>query len=444
MIRFAPSALLIASALTPLPALAQSGDADAMRAQITGMRAEIERLSAEVEKLSTAQANAVQPSPVAVVAPAKADPVTEIAWKGAPEIEGPGGWSFKPRGRLMFDAGSIGLPDNLPGNDGFGSEVRRARLGFEGDMPGGFGYKFEVDFAGGDAELADAIITYGDGALKVAAGHHNTFQSLEELTSSRFSSFMERAAFTDAFGFERRVGLSAQYKTGIVLMQAGLFTDNSGDLPGDAWSADGRIVLMPKVGNAQLHLGASVHHTDLPSGDEVRYRQRPLVHFTGDRFINTGSIDADSELGYGAEAAIISGPFHAVGEIFRQEVAVPGASNPGFTGGYAEAGFFLTGESRGYKSGVFDRTKPANPVGKGGLGAFQVNVRYDYLDLSDDGIAGGTQDGYQASLIWIPTAYTRLTLNYGRLEYTDAAVPLTTGERDYGVDVIGLRTAIDF
>ena len=36
---------------------------------------------------------------------------------------------------------------------------------------------------------------------------------------------------------------------------------------------------------------------DNPGDETVRYRQRPLVHFTDMRFINTDRIAADSEFG---------------------------------------------------------------------------------------------------------------------------------------------------
>ena len=55
--------------------------------------------------------------------------------------------------------------------------------------------------------------------------------------------------------------------------------------------------------------------------------------------------------------------------------------NPSFWGGYIEAGYFLTGETRGYKNGTWDRTKVLKPFSKGGWGAFQINGRVDYLDL---------------------------------------------------------------
>jgi phosphate-selective porin OprO/OprP len=314
-------------------------------------------------------------------------------------------------------------------------------------MPGGFGYRTELEFAGSATEVMDTYLTYSDGGLTITAGQHNNFQGLEEISSSLFTSFIERAAFTDAFGFERRIGLSAAYAAGDVLLQGGAFTDNIHDVATTrAWGLDGRAVYMPKLGSTQLHLGGSVHMNDLPSTGTLRYRQRPLVHFTTERFIDTGTFSARRELGIGLEGAVISGRFHAAAETYWQSVDRPGAlADPDFFGAYVEAGYFLTeGDTRGYRGGVFNRDRPARGVDAGGTGAIQINLRYDYLDLADAGIAGGVQNGYHASLIWTPTSYTRLMLNYARSDYAGAIHPATGGDRDYAVDAIGVRAQIDF
>jgi phosphate-selective porin OprO/OprP len=316
-----------------------------------------------------------------------------------------------------------------------------------GDIPGGFGYKFELDFAGNEVEAADAYLSYGDGPIEVIVGHHNNFQSLEELTSSLHTTFIERAAFTDAFGFERRIGASMTYSDGIVLAQAGVFTDNFADTSTGNRGVDGRLVLMPKLGDTQLHFGGSIHYNDIDNGAaSVRYRQRPLVHFTSERFVNTGNLAVNSELGFGLEGAAISGPFHVAAEGFWQKVSRPSVlTDPTFFGGYAEVGYYLTrGDTRGYKGGKFDRTKPANPVGEGGIGSIQLNLRYDYLDLVDAGIVGGIQNGYLASLVWKPTDYTLFSLNYGLMEYDDAVYAAAGGDTSYSVDSFGVRAQIDF
>ena len=440
-----------------MPANAQSHtqiqqELDSIRARMEAMAQRIDMLEGQLSAARQEAANASEAAgdavKVANAANAAAqNPPVKVAWKGGPKLSGKGGWSFKPRGRLQYDAGITSAPESTGRDDGFGSEARRARLGVEGDIPGGFGYKFELDFAGSDIDVTDAILTYKDDGLKVSVGQHKNFQGLEELTSSRFLSMMERAAFTDAFGFERRVGVSAQYGTGDVLVQAGLFSDNMSDLSNKSWSADGRVVFMPKTGDTQLHFGGSVHYTKLnDASDTVRYRQRPFVHFTGNRFINTDRFSAESELGFGVEAAAISGPFHAAAEGYWQKVNRPEMfADPTFFGGYAEVGYFLTGgDKRGYKNGAFNRVKPDNPVGEGGIGSIQVNLRYDHLDLTDAGIVGGTQNGYGISLIWTPTDYTRFMVNYGRMEYDDAVYPAAGGDTSYSVDAFGARAQVDF
>ena len=434
------------------PAMAGDGptvqeELAAMRAEMAAMAQRIQVLEGELEEAeSTIEAVAVKAATPPPPPPPAPESDTKVEWKGAPKISGKGGWTFKPRGRANLDAGFVSAPDSTGRNDGFGSEARRIRLGVQGDMPGGFGYKVEVDFAGDEVALTDATVTYKDGPVKLTVGQHNNFQSLEELSSSLNTSFIERAAFTDAFGFQRRVGASAEYKAGDVIVQAGLFTSNSADLPEKNWSADGRIVFAPKLGDTQVHLGGSVHYRGLENGSTVRYRQRPLVHFTSERFINTGSFSAESEFGLGLEAALIQGPFHASAEAYWQNVdRGPALMDPTFFGTSIEAGVFLTGgDTRGYKGGKFDRVKPAKPVGEGGMGAFQINARYDHLDLNDAGIIGGTQDSYQASLIWTTTDYTRILLNYARLNYNDAVHPLAGGGTSYGVDAFGVRAQIDF
>lgn len=435
-----------ATALTWLaaPSAVQAQSPADDSARIRALEAQIQQLQQAVAELKTQQV-----APAAVAAPAE-DPA--IVWKGAPQfVDKEGGWSFKPRGRLQYDFGTVDGPDGFE-NDGLGfsNEVRRARLGVVGTIPGDFGYKFEVDFASGDVEFADAFLSYGTGPWEFIVGHHNNFQSLEEITSSLHTSFIERAAFTDAFNFERRVGASAQYEKNAILAQGGVFTDSISDLneigdDNNSYSFDTRLVYFPVVAGNQLHFGGSFHWRDLnDAADSVRFRQRPALHTTDVRFIDTGAITgAEQETDYGLEAAGIFGPFYLASEAHWQRVSRGGFSDPTFFGAYLDAGYFFTGESRGYKSGQFDRVKVENPFGKGGWGALWANLRYDYLDLVDEGIVGGKQNAYEASLNWKPTNYVLFGLNVMHILYDDAAI-VADGDRDYGVNVAAVRAQVDF
>ena len=57
---------------------------------------------------------------------------------------------------------------------------------------------------------------------------------------------------------------------------------------------------------------------------------------------------------------------------------------------------------------------------------------------------GGTQGGYEASLIWTPIDYVRFLVTYGHLVYRDAIISTPDGNRDYAIDEIGARAQIVF
>lgn len=453
-------ALLASSA----PALAQEaldrGESDAaLKDEVERLRAEVAAMRAEMQALRTsmngASGQAVAPSqaaaaPVAAAAAPvkKADPVS-IAFKGTPEFKGEDGWSFKPRGRIQVDAGYLAAPASRSGGqaDGRGltTRVRRAYIGVQGTMPGGFSYRGEVDLAGNSVTWTDLYLAYDDGPLTFTVGQHHPFTSMEQLQSDLFLSFNERAAFIGAFNLERRVGVSAGYKAKDVMINAGVFTDDLGSLTNDgnkSFSVDGRVVWMPKLGETQLHLGGSAHYRKL--GDTLaalgtRYRQRPYIATTDIRYIDTGVLTVDDEKHFGLEFAANRGRLRLSGEAAWLTVNRAVGSDPTFFGGYAELGILLTDDSRNYKNGAFDRITPRRPVGDGGLGALELNLRYDRLDLRDGSIDGGTQDGFGTSLAWNPTAYLRFMLNYMHLIYV-----IPNAQPSFSADTIGMRAQIDF
>jgi phosphate-selective porin OprO and OprP len=442
--------LASATALTASPAMAQndSAEVEALRAEVAALKEQIAALAAKVESVAAAT-----PAPAPVVAAAKAPEKKggpEIKFKGAPEVTMEGGWSFKPRGRLQLDIASVNPSQDIATNGlGTATKFRRAYLGVDGTIPGGFGYRLEADFANSSVELTDVYLNYKTGDVTITAGQIKPFWGLEEMTSDLFTSFMERASYHGAFGFERRVGLSAAYSGKQFVVQGGVFADNAADLNNDSnnsRSFDGRVVFMPKLGDTQLHLGGSAHFrkfNDLTS--TVRYRARPFTRTTDMRLVSMGTFSATGENSYGVEAFVDNGRFHAQGEGHWLTANRPGAlADPTFFGGYAEAGIFLTDDTMGYKGGVIDRVKPSKPLGRGGFGALQLNARYDYLDLIDAGIVGGQQTIYALSLVWAPTEYVRFTANYGHLKLEDANVVTVTGANDYSVDTVGVRAQVDF
>jgi phosphate-selective porin OprO and OprP len=440
---FSSVAVVAMAAGSPAMAQSDSAEIESLRAEVAALKAQLAVISA---KLDTVAALPVQ---AAAAAPAEKKGGPEIKFKGAPEISTADGWSFKPRGRMQIDVASVNPSGTVAGNSlGTATEFRRAYLGVEGSIPGGFGYRVEADFANSAVDPTDVYLTYKTGDATITLGQQKPFWGLEEMTSDLFTSFNERAAYHNAFGFERRVGLTGSYAAKSILVQGGVFTDNSADLNADSnnsRSFDGRVVFMPKLGSTQLHLGGSAHFrkfNDLATTG--RYRARPFTHTTDVRFVDTRAFTATGEKSVGVEGFVNNGRFHAMTEGHWLTASRPGVlADPTFFGGYAELGYFLTGDTLGYKNGVIDRTKVAKPLGKGGMGAVQVNVRYDYLDLIDAGIIGGKQETIGASLLWMPIDYVRFIANYGHVKLTDAAIT-ASGSNDYSADVIGVRAQIDF
>lgn len=357
-------------------------------------------------------------------------------------------WELKPRWRLQYDWGNVSGPAGLTGT-GNSEEIRRAQLGVDIKMPGGFSARIEGEFTADPIELVDAYVAWNGRGFNVTAGQQKFFSPLDDMTSDLNTSFTERAALVTAFNFTRRTGLSMGYAKGDFQVNGGISTDpliQLDDVDDNSLSGHVRAVWMPQAGKTKFHLGAAYHWRDRKDSSitPVRYRQRPLIHSTETRYVATPGLLAEREQTYGVEAAAVNGPFHAAGEAYWQHASRPGASDPTFFGAYAEVGVFLTkGDSRPLKGGAFGAIKPKKPLGQRGIGAVQLNARYDYLDLNSAGVVGGTQRGYMASLIWTPTEWLRVMAQYARLNYRDAAIAVA-GDRNYGVDVVGARVQLTY
>lgn len=473
-------ALLGATALTALvaaPAMAQTDPvadaaptAEEAAAQAEFLTAQIEAMQAQIEELKK-QVKAATPT-----------------WKGAPEFAG-SDFKFKVRGRFMYDAAYVENPDNRIASKEFGAStrIRRIRLGVEGGMPGGFGYKAEFDFANAGVGYGDVVLSYKNPASRfgLRIGNFESLDGLEQITSSLYLSFVERAQFNEAFNNTRRLGATVNYtsKDGLFRFDAGAFNSTiNANTDNDALILASRAVYAPLALGGQLHFGANFQHRKFQTNVlSNQYRARPFTQNAGFRFVDTGAVAARGDDIFGLEFIGIFGPLHVTAEgqytkvdAIRVTDVLPGRDattgvrtngDPSFLGFYAEAGYWLTGETRGYKEGVWNRTKVLNPFDKGGWGAFQINARYDYIDLTDSSgatlptqvtapnfVNGGTQTGYLASLIWQPIDYVRFTTQFthGVVKggpRSATVVPVSTEsvvDRNYSFNAGMLRAAFDF
>ena len=480
-----------ASDTTADATIAEAQPVDELQSKIELLQAQVEALQEALEGVKAAQVK------------------TTPSWKGGPEwADKEAGFSFKPKGFMQFDAGYVGFPngDELRGtqaginynNLGFNARARRLVFGAEGGLPGGFKYKVEFNFAQGTVDYEDILLSYDlkNSPLTITVGNFYPYSSLETVTSSRLGSMLERASFTDAFNYNRRLGIGlslADKAADRYTLSAGLFSTpiNDANFTRTGWEASIRGTYSPPVGSGFLHLGASFHHrVNNQEGLAQQYRSRPLTQITDQRFVDTGNIASRGDDSVGLELGGVFKSFHFAAEAQKLWVrhafrptdvlndptsndTIPSGAlkfngDPSFEGAYGEVGYYFTGESRGYKGGKWDRTKVLKPFDKGGWGAIQLNARVDYLNLNDrvgssatnltvanpNYVNGGKQLGYQLSLIWNPMDYLRFMAQYGHVDITGgpraisplfSAIDLTPiDKRDYKSDTAAIRAQLEF
>ena len=351
--------------------------------------------------------------------------------------------TIKVGGRLMIDH-TIAELDGVDGGEDLtinDTELRRGRIKVSGTFGPALKYKLEFNKTDDDpVNVEDAYVQFVPvgSRFKITVGQDNTPNSLEELTSSLYVAAAERSAFTDAFAFDRRVGVMVSTSGDNYTLDAGAYATNleSGGGPdkGNAFAARGTFNPI-KTDDMLVHLGASWRYRKVGDTEsDLRYRQRPFTHVAPSRIIDTGRF-AESDNFVGAEAAVISGNLWASGEY-----GVLGADGSGdnpdadFDGYYAEVGYFFGGR-RTYKGGKFGRPKVDSPYGEGGLGALSVFARYDAVDLQDE-IYTGELETFVLGANWWPTKQTRVGLNYFNVDAENGAY-------DKGDGIIG-RVQFDF
>jgi len=368
------------------------------------------------------------------------------------------------RGRLQTDLGIVGDPERTGtfGDAGFApdrglgaaGEVRRARIGVEGRY-GDWAFEAEADFADGDVEANDFWVGYRpkDSGLDILIGHQKTPVSMEETTSTLTTRFIERAGFTDAFGFGRETGVSVAWRGDNWAVIGGAYIDGafSGDDTSNGYLLTARAHYAWQWDDGLLHLGASTQFHD--NGAEVgRLRQRPMVHTTDTRFIEADlrDLSPDGQTFAGAEFAIAQGPFDFTAE-YGAMLTDTDAGTHMAEGAAIGGGWFLTGEQRKYlgKDGMWGMTAPDQPLGAGGFGALQVNAGVDWLEMNDDGtgIRGGRQVAWQAGLIWIPVTEVRFLATVNHLEIDDSPTRLKRRAdggftADFHLTSVGLRAQV--
>lgn len=355
--------------------------------------------------------------------------------------------NLKIGGRVMNDWSWMTPDDDLKvvtGNLADGSEFRRVRLYTSGTLHGNIDFKLQFDFTGGTANLKDAYIGLAATCpmtglpLYFKIGHFKEPFSLEELTSSKYITFMERSLpiiFAPSRNNGLQVSSSALNKR--LTFAAGVFGETNGvgkSTTEGGYNITARVTGLPMIneeGDHLLHLGLSASSRNLNSTKS--YSARPEVHL-GPKYVSTGTITANSILMVNFEGAVVHGPLSVQAEVFSTSIDSETAGDPSFLGYYGTVSFFLTGEHRVYKTNAFSRVKPNANFGDGGLGALELAVRYSALDLEDAKIMGGELSDITVGLNWHLNPHSRVMVNYIRADLADVGI----------ANILSARFQVDF
>lgn len=399
-------------------------------------------------------------------------------------------------GRTQFDSAWFNTSQAMNSDPALGSgntvrdgaDFRRARFRIDGVMYEQYEWAAEFDFVNSALTVPSATGTPTATSVPAPTDLYWTFTKLpwlgnvrvgnqkeaigfEHMRSSRFLPFMERSFNQDAFygafnnGFTPGINAfnnvfeeHATWAIGLFKPTNNVFASNT--TPG-AYSVTGRLTWVPWYvddGRGLLHLGVSARQAGMTAGT-ARFRtrgpERAGLSQNWPLFADTGTINGDGQQMLNFETSMNLGSLTVTAEylINRVEGAFrtggPDVGNLIYGGGYIEAMYFLTGEHQEYnrKVGFYERVVPREnafavngPDGPiYGRGAWQLGVRYNYLNLNDKDINGGRLNDVTFGLNWFMNPNMKVQLNYSVTDRT--SVNAGHDGRNQG---LGIRLAHDF
>ena len=326
------------------------------------------------------------------------------------------------------------------------TKITSARLYFSGNVYKNVEFKFQIELAGEKVDFKDVYIGVTDipiaGNLRIG-NLHEPFR-LSTLTSGKYITFMERGA-NSHFSPARSIGavLFNDFFEDRVSIQIGVFQNSNTSsvvaLKHDGNAITGRMTFLPLRNTDKtqlLHVGGAYSFRK-PASGEYRASISPGSRIA-DKYLETENISRVNHIGMANfEVAYIQGALS-----FQSEFLTAAVNSTEhlyhFSNYYGELSYFLTGESKNYKSSYegFGRVKPKNNISRKemGLGAWEVAIGYSETNLNDGAITAGKQSQITLGMNWYLNPVTRVMFNY-----VHASI-----EKMGNVNLVQARFQIDF
>lgn len=415
--------------------------------------------------------------------------------------------------RLHFDVGGYDYHPNTAAtspqqlNDGV--NARRARIGVLGTFMNDWNYALIYDFGGssdgfggtnvgstggvsflpggGTSGIENAYISYTGfkpfgGKMAIEGGYMDVNYTLDEAISSNDIMFMERASSqviaTSMAAGDFRSAVGARWYNDFLWFGGYLTGPTSGAIHAwgpiagtagatEQYGATARAAWQVfNTKDYSLHIGGNGQWLMRPPISKsatgvvtqtLAFSDRPELRIDPTSILSTGAVaSVDSAQIYSVEAAGSLGALYVQGEYFWYNIdRIQGLGLPNlkFDGGYVQAGYVLTGESRTYNSatGAYNGIVPNNPfsLAGGGLGAWEIAGRVSVMDLNDqlgsiNGTAGGKQTIYTAGLNWYVNRNVRFMVNYLHGDISKQVSATNTGDIGAKFDAVAMRTQVAF
>jgi phosphate-selective porin OprO/OprP len=321
-------------------------------------------------------------------------------------------WRFSVGGNMQYDWLRTDENDRLTQI----SDVRRSRLSLALSAPAGVDARVEFDAF--TNIWTDAVVRWRGHGHSVRVGQFKQPMFLDELSSDRFTMFMEQG-LPSSFALARRLG--AEYSWANPQWRAS-FSVYDGNLRGQLKGAGvvGRVVYTPfaDAGNL-LHLAISAG-SESPDEDRARFSSRVEASGIGRTRLDTGTLtDVDRIVRTGLEALWIRGPWTLQGEYLRGNLSRTGNADADLDGWYVGASWFASGDHTQYRDGAIQ----APSLGEDGR-AFELAARISSLDLDDGSVRGGDTTNFTLGANWYPNAHVRMTANYVHVDGERRGVPV--------------------
>ncbi len=349
---------------------------------------------------------------------------------------------------------------------GNGVAMRRARWAFKAELTDRWEVELDMDFADALADLKDAFVLYkATPRLDIKLGNYKERFSMEQNTSSRWLTFMERPAALRTIAPSRHLGLQFHYHRPYMVAVGGLHFQDVGDYEAvqnrkdnnsglginEGYSLTGKFTLIPFWHEIDrgLHFGVSGSYRTPKTHDSainsVRFDSRSNVNINRKKYLDTDRmLYTDNYQFYNFEFAGNYKSLKFATEYIMANVnrGIDPATQDGlpseqFSGFYAYVSYLLFGGTQLYNNYQGEYTQPIN--GKP-WGDVEVAVRYDYADFNnpDGNVMGGSGEGFTFAVNYYAPKNVKFALNYGYLSFDRYANQ--RGRLVTGYDINGVPT----